>query len=99
MSWRFCCALVPVCLGCMGCTHAPEPEIPRPEQVLEFSTLYKQNCAGCHGANGKGGAAVSLANPVYLAVAGRDAVRQVVANGVGGKLMPPFAESAGGALT
>jgi len=99
MSWRFCWALVPVCLGCMGCTHSPEPEVPRPEQVLDFSTLYKQNCAGCHGANGKGGAAVSLANPVYMAVAGRAVVRQVVANGVGGKLMPPFAASAGGALT
>jgi mono/diheme cytochrome c family protein len=99
MSGRFCWALVPVCVACIGCTHGSGEEVPRPEQVLEFPTLYKQNCAGCHGENGKGGAAAALANPVYLAVAGRAVVRQVVANGVGGKLMPPFAESAGGALT
>jgi cytochrome c oxidase cbb3-type subunit 3/ubiquinol-cytochrome c reductase cytochrome c subunit len=75
------------------------PEIPRPEQVLDFATLYKQNCAGCHGENGKNGAAVSLANPVYLAIAGEATVRQVVAKGVAGKLMPGFGKSAGGTLT
>jgi cytochrome c553 len=37
---------------------------------------------------GKNGAAISLANPVYLAVAGEATVRQVTANGVAGKLMP-----------
>jgi cytochrome c oxidase cbb3-type subunit 3 len=29
-----------------------------PSQVLDFSTLYAQNCAGCHGAQGRGGAAI-----------------------------------------
>jgi cytochrome c oxidase cbb3-type subunit 3/ubiquinol-cytochrome c reductase cytochrome c subunit len=67
--------------------------------VLDFSTLYKANCAGCHGENGKNGAAISLANPVYLAVAGEDHVREITAKGVSGKLMPPFAKSAGGMLT
>jgi cytochrome c oxidase cbb3-type subunit 3/ubiquinol-cytochrome c reductase cytochrome c subunit len=36
---------------------------------------------------------------VYLAVAGEDNLRQITANGVPGKLMPPFAHSAGGMLT
>jgi cytochrome c oxidase cbb3-type subunit 3/ubiquinol-cytochrome c reductase cytochrome c subunit len=67
--------------------------------VLDFSTLYKANCAACHGENGRNGAAISLANPVYLAVAGEDNLRQITANGVSGKLMPPFAKSAGGMLT
>jgi cytochrome c oxidase cbb3-type subunit 3/ubiquinol-cytochrome c reductase cytochrome c subunit len=71
----------------------------RPEEVLDFSTLYKANCAACHGENGRNGAAISLANPVYLAVAGEDNLRQITANGVPGKLMPPFAKSAGGMLT
>jgi mono/diheme cytochrome c family protein len=98
---NLCCAL---CLGFMGCADAPGhpapgPEVRRPDQVLDFATLYKQNCAGCHGANGKNGAAISLSNPVYLAFAGEATVRKITANGVGGKLMPGFARSSGGALT
>ena len=31
-----------------------------PNQILEFSTLYADNCAGCHGAQGRGGAAIAL---------------------------------------
>ena len=64
-----------------------------------FPTLYKANCAGCHGENGRNGAAISLANPVYLAVAGEENLREITAKGVSGKLMPPFAKSAGGMLT
>jgi cytochrome c oxidase cbb3-type subunit 3/ubiquinol-cytochrome c reductase cytochrome c subunit len=73
--------------------------VPRPDDVLNFTTLYKANCAACHGENGRDGAAISLANPVYLGVAGEDNLRQITANGVSGKLMPPFAKSAGGMLT
>jgi cytochrome c oxidase cbb3-type subunit 3/ubiquinol-cytochrome c reductase cytochrome c subunit len=43
--------------------------------------------------------AISLANPVYLAFAGEDNLRHITANGVSGRLMPPFARSAGGMLT
>jgi cytochrome c oxidase cbb3-type subunit 3/ubiquinol-cytochrome c reductase cytochrome c subunit len=73
--------------------------VARPDEVLDFSTLYQANCAACHGVNGRNGAAISLANPVYLAIAGEDTVRQIAAKGVAGKLMPPFAKSAGGMLT
>lgn len=87
-----------------GCDHVhgrpgPRPEVVRPEEVLDFPTLYQQNCAACHGANGKGGAAISLANPVYLAVSGEGTLQNTIAKGVSGKLMPPFAQSAGGMLT
>ena len=44
------------------------PVFQRPEQVLAFPTLYTQNCTACHGENGKNGAAIPLANPVYLAL-------------------------------
>jgi cytochrome c oxidase cbb3-type subunit 3/ubiquinol-cytochrome c reductase cytochrome c subunit len=71
----------------------------RPEEVLDFATLYKQNCTACHGENGRDGAAISLSNPVYIAVAGETHLQQVIANGVPGKLMPPFARSSGGMLT
>src|ERR1700759_1443810 len=70
-----------------------------PNQVLEFATLCAQNWAGCHGADGRGGASIALANPVYLAIVDENAVRSVVANGVRGTSMPAFAQSAGGFLT
>ena len=77
----------------------PGPEVVRPDQVLDFPTLYKQNCSGCHGDNGLNGAALPLNNPAYLAVAGEKNLRTITANGVKGTLMPPFARSAGGMLT
>ena len=70
-----------------------------PNQVLEFDMLYAQNCAGCHGAEGRGGAAIALANPGYLAIVDDTTIRKVVANGVRGTAMPAFAQSAGGMLT
>ena len=70
-----------------------------PNQVVDFGTLYAQNCAACHGAEGRGGASIALANPVYLAIVDKNAVHNVVANGVRGTSMPAFAQSAGGMLT
>lgn len=74
-------------------------EVLAPTEILEFSTLYAENCAGCHGAEGRGGAAIALADPVYLAIADDAAMRKVIANGVPGTAMPAFAQSAGGMLT
>jgi cytochrome c oxidase cbb3-type subunit III len=70
-----------------------------PEQVTDFTQLYAQNCAGCHGADGRLGAARPLHDPLYLALAGTDVVRQVIAHGVPGTAMPAFAEHDGGSLT
>ena len=74
-------------------------EVLAPNEVLDFATLYAQNCAGCHGDNGRGGAAIALADPVYLAIADDTAIRKVIATGARGAAMPAFAESAGGLLT
>jgi len=74
-------------------------EVLAPSEVLEFGPLYAENCAGCHGADGRGGAAIALGNPVYLAIADDAVIRRVIANGVRGTAMPAFAESAGGMLT
>lgn len=87
--------------GC-GMPHGQpnkDSEVLAPNEVLDFGILYAQNCAGCHGAEGRGGAAIALANPVYLAIADNPAIRKVIANGVRGTAMPAFAESAGGMLT
>ena len=70
-----------------------------PNEILDFETLYAQNCAGCHGAEGRGGAAIALADPLYLAIADDATIRKVVANGVRGTSMPAFAASSGGMLT
>jgi mono/diheme cytochrome c family protein len=69
-----------------------------PNQVVDFGTLYAQNCAACHGAEGRGGASIALANPVYLAIVDKNAMHRVVASGVRGTSMPAFAQSAGGSL-
>ena len=103
-------SLVPCLLACVltlaiaGCNSAPgrpsaDSTVPRPGQVLDFPTLYAQNCASCHGVDGRYGAAISLANPVYLAVAGIANIERVTAIGVPGTAMPPFARSSGGMLT
>ena len=70
-----------------------------PNQVLDFPTLYSQNCAGCHGAQGRGSAAIALSDPVYLAIVDQESMRKVIAKGVRGTSMPAFAQSAGGMLT
>jgi mono/diheme cytochrome c family protein len=96
------CAVV-LLTGCWNPPGRPGPkprtETLRPDQVLDFPTLYGQNCAGCHGANGRNGAAISLANPVYLAYAGVDTIAKITAAGIPGTLMPPFSKDSGGLLT
>ena len=71
----------------------------RPSQVKDFATLYARNCAGCHGTEGRPGAAVALADPIYLAFVDDATIRRVAARGVPGTAMPALARSAGGTLT
>ena len=87
--------------ACSSPHGEPQPgsEPVAPNHVLDFATLYGENCAGCHGAQGRGGAAIALADPVYLAIVDEDAMHSVIANGVRGTSMPAFAQSAGGMLT
>jgi mono/diheme cytochrome c family protein len=70
-----------------------------PTQVMAFEVLYARNCAGCHGADGRLGAARPLNDPVYLALVPGDRLRTIVVEGVAGTSMPAFATSAGGDLT
>jgi cytochrome c oxidase cbb3-type subunit 3 len=74
-------------------------EIARPDKIIDFSSLYASNCAGCHGAEGHGGAAIGLADPVYLTIANDATIRKVVSDGVPGTAMPAFARQSGGMLT
>src|SRR5262245_17897483 len=77
----------------------PQSQVIAPNRIMDFKILYAENCAGCHGRGGKGGAAISLSNPIFLAIAEDAAIRGTTANGVPGTPMPAFAQSAGGMLT
>ena len=90
--------------GLSGCANppgkpGPGPEVINPDAIMDFAVLYKENCAGCHGSEGKGGAAIALGDPVYLAVADDAVLRRVATEGVPGTSMPAFAQSKGGMLT
>ena len=95
-------ALAAIVLSGCGVPHGQPrsgSEVLAPNEVLEFGPLFSENCAACHGAEGRGGAAIALANPVYLAIADDASIRKVIAQGVPGTAMPAFAQSAGGMLT
>src|SRR6202041_1427444 len=81
-----------------GCTVKTE-EYVRPDQITDFKTLYSENCAGCHGDDGRLGAAQALNDPLFQHLAPKDFVRNAVANGIPGHMMPGAAKSAGGFLT
>ena len=91
-------------LACAACSsfpgvHRPESAVVISNVVVDFNALYGQNCAGCHGVEGKGGAAIALASPVFLAIADDTVIQRITSNGVPGTPMPAFAQSAGGMLT
>ena len=87
-------------LGCDALPGRPDPRsIPeRPSEVMDFALLYAANCAGCHGSDAAPGAAVPLADPVYLAFADGATLVRATAEGIPGTAMPAFARSRGGSL-
>ena len=98
-------ALTFVMLSLTGCNvHFPgQPtEAKRwraPSEISDFNQLYQENCAGCHGADGRRGAALSLNDSLYLSFVSDVTLRQVIAEGRGGTNMPAFSQQAGGNLT
>lgn len=77
----------------------PDAQVLAPDQVLDFPTLFEQNCSGCHGKGGDGGAAFPIANPTYITLVNPEVLRKTISQGVRGTPMPAFAQSAGGMLT
>jgi mono/diheme cytochrome c family protein len=69
------------------------------DQVVDFDGLYRQNCAGCHGADGKLGPAPPLNNTVFLSIVPDRVLLGVINDGRPGTPMPAFAQSKGGPLT
>jgi cytochrome c oxidase cbb3-type subunit III len=97
------CSAALVTMAVSGCNlpgrPAAGPEVPRPNAVMSFDKLYGENCAGCHGKNGQGGAATDLANPEYQALIDDATLRDIIAKGEKGTLMPGFSVASGGLLT
>lgn len=96
--------VMPLVLALAGCSHltgaeAAEGTPQRPDQVVDFRTLYSTNCQACHGANGHGGPAMELGNPEYQALVDDATLRRTISRGMPGTQMPAFAQSAGGMLT
>ncbi|HVJ09393.1 MAG TPA: c-type cytochrome [Acidisarcina sp.] len=90
-----------IVLGCSHMPGAPGPaaEVTRPDAIHDFATLYKQNCSACHGAQGRNGPSLDLADPVYQSLVDDASLHMIITNGYPGTLMPAFARSAGGMLT
>jgi cytochrome c oxidase cbb3-type subunit III len=93
-------SLLATTLATTACTRETpvDSQVIRPSGIMDFNFLYSKNCAGCHGPEGKGGAAIGLADPVYLAIADDATISRIAANGVPGTSMPAFAQHAGGML-
>jgi len=89
-------------MGCSARLPGKPTEADRwraPADVSDFSELYTQNCAGCHGNDGRLGAARSLNDSLYLSFIPDDALKQVISQGRNGTNMPAFSQQAGGTLT
>lgn len=103
MRSAYCFALLLALLALTGCNLRGKPTpadiVPRPTDVLDPVVLYSQNCAGCHGANGKQGPAPPIGDPVYLAIVDDQSLRTTISKGRPGTPMAAFAVSAGGMLT
>jgi cytochrome c oxidase cbb3-type subunit III len=100
----FVAIMVALMIWLSACENMPGrpkagPEVPRPEDIRDFATLYSQNCAGCHGTDGQMGPATPLNNPEYQALVDDPTFTKIIAEGQKGTMMPGFARSAGGNLT
>jgi cytochrome c oxidase cbb3-type subunit III len=107
-AWMLASSLVTMACGTRGTRGTRESVLGRrpvdsavipPGSIMDFSYLYARNCAGCHGPGGKGGAAIGLGDPVFLAIADDATIGRVTADGVPGTAMPAFAQHSGGMLT
>lgn len=77
----------------MSAKAAPAAE-PAANSVVDAAVLFANNCAGCHGEDGKGGFGSDLSSPTYKYGKDAETIKTSITQGRGGK-MPAF----GGQLT
>jgi cytochrome c oxidase cbb3-type subunit 3 len=99
--------ITPVALALLllvaGCNWPGKPDpanrpVPQ-DKVMDFTTLFAENCSGCHGEKGKMGPAPPLNDPLFLAIIPDAELLHVIQNGRHGTPMPAFAKAQGGSLT
>jgi cytochrome c oxidase cbb3-type subunit III len=100
-GWLLATALLLGCAG--GCEFSGQRGAAERSEAgagaRSFDVLYRQNCAGCHGASGKLGPAPPLADKLFLALISEQELRSVISAGRPGTLMPAFASDQGGRLS
>jgi cytochrome c oxidase cbb3-type subunit 3 len=92
-------ALVLPFAGCGWQLGYPPPALARPSDIHDFTALYNENCAACHGRDGENGPATDLANPEYEALIDDATLHKWIAAGMAGTQMPAFGQANGGMLT
>jgi mono/diheme cytochrome c family protein len=102
-SKRRCWRLLLLAALAAGCDWPGRPNpADRPvaaNKVVKFDVLYRENCAGCHGADGTFGPAPPLNNDLFRAIIPVKDLESVISKGRPGTPMPAFAEENGGTLT
>jgi cytochrome c oxidase cbb3-type subunit III len=93
------CAVAVLTLTACDPPGKPGPIPPSPQDITDFAAVYGENCAGCHGVNGKNGPGRILNDPLYLALIPRDALQSTIAGGRPGTAMPAWSRANGGPLT
>lgn len=104
LTWSpglFLAATLVLAAGCNIRTGKPKrgDEFVRPQDILAFDRLYRENCQGCHGEDGRRGPAPPLHDKLFLALVSEGDLERIVADGRQGTLMPAFATASGGTLT
>ncbi|MEX1119129.1 MAG: c-type cytochrome [Terrimicrobiaceae bacterium] len=88
-------------VGCDWMPGKPNPENrwQPADSIVDFTTLYAENCRGCHGREGTMAGSIGMDQPTYLSFIPEAKLRDVIANGVPGSNMPAFLQARGGMLT
>ncbi len=68
------------------CLYGP----PRSLQASEGEALYLENCAVCHGSDGRGGVGVPLSLPAFLKQSPDEYLKRSIRFGRPGRIMPAF---------
>ncbi len=84
-----------------ACEPPGKPGQPEPtaQNIMDFKTLFADNCQACHGADGKNGPGRILNDGLYLSILPRETLKQILIYGRAGTAMPAWATTQGGPLT